>query len=376
MSALRYACLATDGAARRGTMSFSRAVVDTPAFMPVGTYGTVKGISPEELSVLGAQIIVANTFHLMLRPGPELMQSLGGLHRFMNWPRPILTDSGGFQVWSLGERRSIAEEGVTFKSPIDGAQVFLDPETSMAVQHALGSDIVMAFDECTPYPATATQAQTSMALTGRWAARSRDAYGEGPGALFGIVQGGVYPELREQSLTQLAGIGFDGYALGGLAVGEPAAERERILDHIVPRMPKDKVRYLMGVGTPADLVESVRRGIDLFDCVMPTRNARNGHLFVRAGVIRIRNARFRSDPAPLEDDCGCYTCRNYSRAYLHHLDRCGEMLGGRLNTIHNLYYYQRLMAQMRQAIEAGDFGVWAEAFHKDRATTASTPPTP
>ena len=361
MSAMRFELLGGDGAARRGCMHFPRGAVQTPAFMPVGTYGTVKGVSPEELSDLGAELLCTNTFHLMLRPGAERVARLGGLHRLMHWERPILTDSGGFQVFSLGERRRIRESGVEFRSPIDGSSVQLDPERSMAVQRALGSDIVMVFDECTPYPVDEATARASMERTLRWAARSRVAHGDSAAALFGIVQGGTFAALREASLAGLVEIGFDGYAIGGLSVGEPVAERLAVLQRVAPWMPVDRPRYLMGVGTPVDIVESVRRGIDLFDCVMPSRNARNGHLFVRSGVLRIRNARYRDDPRPLDEDCRCYTCRNYSRAYLHHLDRCREILGARLNTIHNLHYYQALMRGLREALD----GVTLDAFIDD-----------
>jgi queuine tRNA-ribosyltransferase len=360
---VKFELLASDGRARRGRLEFPRGVIETPVFMPVGTYGTVKSMTPEELEGLGARIILGNTFHLMLRPGEDIVRAHGGLHRFMHWERPILTDSGGFQVWSLAELRKITEEGVRFASPVDGAPVFLGPERSMEIQRALGSDIVMAFDECTPYPATASEARASMELSMRWAARCRTAHGDSPSALFGIVQGGMYAELRRESLAGLVEIGFDGYALGGLSVGEPAAEREAVLDAVEPHMPADRPRYLMGVGTPEDLVESVARGIDMFDCVMPTRHARNGYLFTRHGTLRIRNARHRDDTGPLDPECACYTCRNYSRAYLRHLERCNEILGARLNTIHNLHYYLDLMAQMRAAIEAGEFAAWRRGFY-------------
>jgi queuine tRNA-ribosyltransferase len=360
---VKFELLASDGRARRGRLEFPRGVIETPVFMPVGTYGTVKSMTPEELEGLGARIILGNTFHLMLRPGEDIVRAHGGLHRFMHWERPILTDSGGFQVWSLAELRKITEEGVRFASPVDGAPVFLGPERSMEIQRALGSDIVMAFDECTPYPATASEARASMELSMRWAARCRTAHGDSPSALFGIVQGGMYAELRRESLAGLVEIGFDGYALGGLSVGEPAAEREAVLDAVEPHMPPDRPRYLMGVGTPEDLVESVARGIDMFDCVMPTRHARNGYLFTRHGTLRIRNARHRDDTGPLDPECACYTCRNYSRAYLRHLERCNEILGARLNTIHNLHYYLDLMAQMRAAIEAGEFAAWRRGFY-------------
>ncbi|PLO68968.1 tRNA guanosine(34) transglycosylase Tgt, partial [Klebsiella michiganensis] len=339
----------TDGRARRGRLVFERGVVETPAFMPVGTYGTVKGMTPEEVEATGAQIILGNTFHLWLRPGQEIMKLHGDLHDFMQWKGPILTDSGGFQVFSLGDIRKITEQGVHFRNPINGDPIFLDPEKSMEIQYDLGSDIVMIFDECTPYPADWDYAKRSMEMSLRWAKRSRDRF-DGLGnknALFGIIQGSVYEDLRDISVKGLVEIGFDGYAVGGLAVGEPKEDMHRILEHVCPQIPADKPRYLMGVGKPEDLVEGVRRGIDMFDCVMPTRNARNGHLFVTDGVVKIRNAKHKSDTSPLDAECDCYTCRNYSRAYLHHLDRCNEILGARLNTIHNLRYYQRLMAGLR-----------------------------
>jgi len=333
-------------------MRFPRGVVETPAFMPVGTYGTVKAMTPEELQGMGARIVLGNTFHLMLRPGMEVIARHGDLHGFMHWKGPILTDSGGFQVFSLGAMRKISEQGVRFRSPVDGSPVFLGPEESMAVQKTLGADVVMIFDECTPYPATREQARSSMELSLRWAARSKVAHAGNPAALFGIVQGGMYEELRAESATGLLELSFDGYAIGGLSVGEPKPERQRVLDGVIPRLPADRPRYLMGVGTPEDIVEAVCAGIDMFDCVLPTRNARNGHLFTRNGDIRIRNQRYRDDTTPLDDQCGCYTCRHYSRSYLRHLDRCGEILGARLNSIHNLHYYQELMAELRQAIAA------------------------
>lgn len=351
------------GQARRGRLVFSRGVVETPAFMPVGTYGTVKGMLPRDIEATGAQIVLGNTFHLMLRPGTEVVRAHGDLHDFMQWPGPILTDSGGFQVFSLGDLRKITEEGVSFRSPIDGSKVFLDPETAMRVQRELGSDIVMIFDECTPYPATEQHARESMELSLRWAQRSRLAHGDNPAALFGIVQGGMYPNLRRESLAGLVEIGFDGYAIGGLSVGEPKEEMLKVLDALTPVMPTDKPRYLMGVGKPADIVEAVRRGVDMFDCVMPTRNARNGHLFVREGVIKIRNARHRHDTGPVDPDCGCYCCQNFSRSYLHHLEKCGEMLAAQLATIHNLTYYQDLMAQLRAAIAAGELDAMVEKFY-------------
>jgi queuine tRNA-ribosyltransferase len=359
---LKYQLLASSGAARRGRIQFERGVIDTPQFMPVGTYGTVKAMTPEELRGAGAQIILGNTFHLMLRPGEEIVRRLGGLHRFMHWDGPILTDSGGFQVWSLAELRKLSEEGVEFASPINGDRIFLSPERSIEVQLALGSDIIMQFDECTPYPATEEQAGASLRLSARWGARCKAAHAGAGGALFGIVQGGMYPALRRESLDRLGEIGFDGYALGGLSVGEGEVERLKVLDSIAGDLPADRPRYVMGVGTPRDLVQAVARGIDLFDCVMPTRNARNGHLFTSEGVIKIRNARHRDDPAPLDPVCGCYTCANYSRAYLHHLDRCDEILGARLNTVHNLHYYLGLMARIRGAIEAGRYDEFAAEF--------------
>ncbi len=348
---MRFELINNDGAARRGRMHFRRGVVETPAFMPVGTYGTVKAMTPEELRGIGADIILGNTFHLMLRPGAEVIARHGGLHGFMHWDGPILTDSGGFQVWSLSEMRQLTEEGVRFRSPVDGASVFLGPEESVAVQRGLGADIVMTFDECTPYPATERQARDSMELSLRWARRSRSAHEGNPSALFGIIQGGMFRDLRQASLEGLLEIGFDGYALGGLSVGEPKQEMLQVVEDIIPAMPNRRPRYLMGVGTPADIVEAVRRGIDMFDCVMPTRNARNGHLFTGKGVLRLRNSRYRDDTRPVDESCSCYTCRNYTRAYLFHLDKTREILGSRLNTIHNLYYYQSLMKTLRDAIE-------------------------
>jgi queuine tRNA-ribosyltransferase len=348
--------------------------VDTPAFMPVGTYGTVKAMTPEELEQLGAQIVLGNTFHLMLRPGPDVIAAHGGLHRFMNWSGPILTDSGGFQVWSLAELRKLTEEGVRFRSPVNGDPVLLTPESSIAVQSALGSDVVMVFDECTPYPASETIARTSMELSARWAARSRAEFDRlgNQNALFGIVQGGTHVPLRVASLEALTAIGFDGYAVGGLAVGEPAALRESVLEALDPLLPAERPRYLMGVGTPADIVRAVARGIDMFDCVMPTRNARNGHLFTTAGAVRIRNAAHQNDLRPLDPDCACYTCRHYTRAYLRHLDRCKEILGARLNTIHNLHYYLGLMGRIRTAIDAGRFAEFERAFLSGPEGTPAT----
>ena len=352
--------------ARRGRLSFPRGVVDTPAFMPVGTYGTVKGMLPRDIVEIGAQIILGNTFHLMLRPGTEIIAKQGDLHDFIGWKGPILTDSGGFQVFSLGDMRKISEAGVAFKSPIDGSKVFLDPEKSMEVQRLLGSDIVMIFDECTPYPADVDVVRQSMELSLRWARRSKDAHGDNPAALFGIVQGGMYEDLREASLHGLEDIGFDGYAIGGLSVGEPKDEMKKVLQGLLPIMPKDKPRYLMGVGTPEDLVEAVCRGVDMFDCVMPTRNARNGHLFTSEGVVRIRNSVHKTDNSPLDPECDCYTCKNFSRAYLHHLDKCKEMLGAQLNTLHNLRYYQNLMQGLRDAIETGKLSDFVAKFYQLR----------
>jgi queuine tRNA-ribosyltransferase len=365
---VKFELLASDGPARRGVLGLAHGTVATPAFMPVGTCGTVKGVTAEELQACGAQIVLANTFHLMLRPGPEIVRAHGGLHRFMHWPGPILTDSGGYQVFSLAAMRKLSEEGVRFRSPVDGALVFLDPERSMAVQRALGSDIAMVFDECTPYPADEAVARKSMELSLRWAARSRAAWdaSTGDGVLFGIVQGGMFAALREASLAGLLELGFEGLAVGGLSVGEPPAERAQVLADLLPRMPAERPRYLMGVGRPEDLVEAVAVGVDLFDCVMPTRHARNGHLFVPWGVLNIRNARYADDTGPIDPDCACYTCRNYSRAYLRHLDRCGEMLGPRLATLHNLHHYLALMDGMRAAIAAGRFGQFRAAFYARR----------
>lgn len=360
------------GKARRGRLKFDRGTVETPAFMPVGTYGTVKAMTPEELRELGAEIILGNTFHLFLRPGTDIIESHGTLHDFMHWNGPILTDSGGFQVWSLAERRKITEEGVKFQSPVDGARVFIGPEESMQIQRSLGSDIVMCFDECTPYPATHQQARDSMELSMRWAKRCKAAHGDNPSALFGIVQGSMYDDLREESAAALKDIGFDGYAVGGLSVGESAEQREQVLDATTPYLPEDKPRYLMGVGRPEDIVEAVRRGIDMFDCVMPTRNARNGHLFTRFGVVRIRNAANKTDTGPLDKDCSCYTCKNYSRAYLHHLHRCNEILASRLSTLHNLHYYQELMAGLRQAIEDERLEEFVREFYALRQSEAES----
>ena len=366
---MRFELLARDGAARRGRLEFPRGTVETPAFMPVGTYGTVKAMTPEDLEEIGAEIVLGNTFHLYLRPGLDVIAAHQGLHRFMHWERPILTDSGGFQVWSLAEMRKITEEGAQFRSPVDGAQVFLSPEESMRIQRTLASDVAMSFDECTPYPATEAEARASMELSMRWAVRGFHEYyrTEPPGTLFGIVQGGIYPHLRLASLAALEEVGFAGLAVGGLAVGESQAERDRVLDELLPRMPLRKPRYLMGVGRPEDIIEAVRRGIDLFDCVMPTRHARNAHLFTRSGVINIRNAAHQRDTGPVDEGCECYTCRNYSRSYLRHLDKCGEILGAHLNTIHNLYFYQRLMKEIRGAIEASRFEAYAAEFYALKA---------
>jgi len=358
----------TDGKARTGKLIFPRGMVDTPAFMPVGTYGTVKSMTPEELMADGAQIILGNTFHLMLRPGLDIIHAHDGLHKFIHWDKPILTDSGGFQVWSLGKMRKISEEGVNFRSPVDGAKVFLGPETSIEVQHTLGSDIVMIFDECTPYPATEEEAAASMRLSLRWAERCKSTHGDHPSALFGIVQGGMYPELRQESINGLRNISFDGYAIGGLSVGEPTEEMLKVLDGLNPSMPADKPRYLMGVGKPQDIVEAVRRGIDMFDCVMPTRNARNGWLFTQHGDVKIRNAVHADDTGPIDKDCSCYTCRYYSRSYLRHLQRCNEILGSRLATIHNLHYYQQLMRGLRSAIADNGLNQFVENFYRKRGT--------
>ncbi len=367
MSRMQFEKLGQDGAARRGRLSFPRGTIQTPAFMPVGTYGSVKAMKPVDIQASGAEIILGNTFHLYLRPGLEVIAAHEGLHRFTGWSKPILTDSGGFQVWSLAKRRKITEAGVTFASPVDGARVFLGPEESMQIQRVLDSDIVMIFDECTSYTATQRQARDSMELSLRWAARSKAAHAGNDAALFGIVQGGVFDELRTQSAEGLKAIGFDGYAVGGLAVGESAAERERTLEHICPQLPEDRPRYLMGVGKPEDIVEAVARGIDMFDCVIPTRNARNGHYFTHFGQVRIRNAKYEKDLDPIEPGCTCHACANgFTRAYLRHLDRCNEILASMLATIHNLHYYQSLMSQIRVAIEAGRFAEFREQFYAAR----------
>jgi queuine tRNA-ribosyltransferase len=361
---LKFSVSHRDGAARRGRLELAHGAVDTPVFMPVGTYGTVKAMSPDELTGLGAQIVLGNTFHLWLRPGTEVIDKHHGLHGFMGWQRPILTDSGGFQVFSLETK--ISEEGVRFASPINGDKLLLTPEESMRIQRALNSDVVMVFDECTSYPATEEQAQKSMQLSMRWAERSKRAHEGNPNALFGIVQGSVYESLRDVSLKALQDIQFDGYAIGGLAVGEPAADRSRIMNHLLPAMPPDRPRYLMGMGTPEDLIEAVQAGVDMFDCVLPTRNARNGWLYTRSGDVKIRNAKYRDDSRPLDEACACYACRNFSRAYLHHLQRANEILGARLNTIHNLHYYLQLMKELREAIEAGRLADTAAALLEQR----------
>ncbi len=350
---MQFEILSTQGLARRGRLTFGHGSIETPVFMPVGTYGAVKAMSPEDLHAVGAQIVLGNTFHLWLRPGLEVIAVHGGLHRFMAWDKPILTDSGGFQVFSLGELRKISEEGVSFRSPVNGDVCFLSPEESMRIQRTLDADVAMIFDECTPYPADEREAAASMRLSLRWAERSKRAHAGNNNALFGIVQGGMHEELRDESLRGLQEIGFDGYAIGGLSVGEPKADMQRVLRHTAPQLPSAAPRYLMGVGTPADIVDAVVSGIDMFDCVMPTRNARNGWIFTRSGTIRLRNARYRGDIRPLDEECGCYTCRHFSRSYLHHLQRVNEILGAHLNTVHNLHFYQQLMGELRQAIDAG-----------------------
>lgn len=366
MSFMKFKVHKREGKARRGTLSFPRGDVQTPAFMPVGTYGTVKGMMPKDIEAIGAEIILGNTFHLWLRPGTDIIEQHGDLHDFAQWDKPILTDSGGFQVFSLGKLRKITENGVTFQSPVNGDKVELTPEKSMEVQRKLGSDIVMIFDECTPYPATEKEARESMEMSLRWAKRSKAAHGDSESALFGIVQGGMYENLRDISMDGLEEIGFDGYAIGGLSVGEPKEDMIRILDHLAHKMPEDKPRYLMGVGKPEDLVEGVRRGVDMFDCVMPTRNARNGHLFIDTGVLKLRNAANKTDTGPIDPTCDCYTCQNFSRAYLHHLDKCKEILGCTLNTIHNLRHYQVLMAGLREALEEGTLSAFVEEFYAKR----------
>ena len=364
---MRFEVLATDGRARRARLALAHGVVETPVFMPVGTYGSVKAMAPNELLELGAQIVLGNTFHLWLRPGTEVVGVHGGLHRFMGWPRPILTDSGGFQVFSLGALRKVQEDGVAFASPVNGDRLFLTPERSMEIQRTLDSDVVMAFDECTPYPATRDEAARSMELSMRWAARSKAAHAGNPNALFGIVQGGMHEDLRDASQDALTAIGFDGYAIGGLSVGEPKEEMLRVLDHAAPRLPAGSPRYLMGVGTPEDIVAGVQAGIDMFDCVLPTRNARNGWLFTRFGDLKIRNAGYRTDTGPLDPTCACYACRHFTRAYLHHLQRVNEILGARLATVHNLHYYLWLAAGLREAIAAGRLADFVAGFRADRA---------
>ena len=360
---------ATDRLARRGEITFPRGTIQTPAFMPVGTYGTVKGVTTDQVKDSGAEILLGNTFHLMLRPGAEQVAALGGLHQMIHWDKPILTDSGGFQVFSLGKMRKITEEGVKFRSPVDGSEVWLDPERSMAVQRLLGSDIVMIFDECTPYPVSYDDSKKSMELSLRWAKRSLEAHGDSPSALFGIVQGSMFLDQRDQSVEALVEMGFDGYAIGGLSVGEPKDEMFKVMHHTAPLLPNDQPRYVMGVGKPEDLVEGVRRGVDMFDCVMPTRNARNSHLFIDTGVLKLRNAANRTYEGPIDDTCDCYTCQNYSRAYLHHLDKCGEILGSTLNTIHNLRHYQRVMEGLRGAIEVGQLDEFVIEFYAKRGLT-------
>ncbi len=366
---MSFTVKATDGLARRGEMTFPRGTIQTPAFMPVGTYGTVKGVTTDQVKDSGAEILLGNTFHLMLRPGAEQVAKLGGLHQMIHWDRPILTDSGGFQVFSLGKMRKITEEGVKFRSPVDGSEVWLDPECSMDVQSQLGSDIVMIFDECTPYPVSYEDSKKSMELSLRWAKRSLIAHGESPSALFGIVQGSMFLDQRDQSLEVLVDMGFDGYAIGGLSVGEPKDEMFKVMRHTAPLLPDNQPRYVMGVGKPEDLVEGVRRGVDMFDCVMPTRNARNSHLFTDAGVLKLRNAANRTYEGPIDETCDCYTCQNYSRAYLHHLDKCGEILGATLKTIHNLRHYQRVMEGLRGAIEMRQLDQFVTEFYAKRRMT-------
>ncbi len=368
---LSFELLATDGAARSGRLTLPHGTVETPFFMPVGTYGAVKSLSPVELRDIGSQVVLSNTYHLWLRPGLEVIGKHGGLHRFMGWDGPILTDSGGFQVFSLGALRKVAEEGVRFQSPVNGDRMLLTPEKSMEIQRVLDSDIAMIFDECTPYPATETEAATSMRLSLRWAERSKRAFEGSPNNLFGIVQGGMFEALRDESLDRLRGIGFDGYAIGGLSVGEPKEDMRRILAHTAPKLPADRPRYLMGVGTPEDLVEAVSAGIDMFDCVMPTRNARNGWLFTRNGNVKLRNSRYRDELAPPDPECACYTCANFSLSYLHHLQRMNEILGARLNTLHNLHYYHELMAGLRQAVREGHLAAFRDAFHARRGASVS-----
>ncbi len=369
---MQFSVHQTDGLARRGTIQFPRGSIETPAFMPVGTYGTVKGVTTDQVKEIGAEIILGNTFHLMLRPGAEEIATLGGLHQMIHWDRPILTDSGGFQVFSLGNMRKITEAGVQFKSPVNGSDVWLDPERSMEVQRLLGSDIVMIFDECTPYPVTREVSQHSMELSLRWAKRSLDAHGDSPSALFGIVQGSMFLDQRDQSLEALVEMGFDGYAIGGLSVGEPKDEMFKVMGYTAPKLPTDQPRYVMGVGKPEDLVEGVRRGVDMFDCVMPTRNARNAHIFTDTGVLKLRNAVNRSLDEPLDPNCDCYTCQHYSRAYLYHLDKCGEILGATLNTVHNLRHYQRVMAGLREAIAEQRLEAYVSDFYAQKGIAVPT----
>lgn len=369
---MQFSVKASDGLARRGVMEFPRGQVQTPAFMPVGTYGTVKGLNPQQINEIGADIILGNTFHLMLRPGTDIINRHGDLHEFIGWEKPILTDSGGFQVFSLGDMRKISAEGVKFRSPIDGAEIFLGPESAIEIQHKLGADIIMVFDECTPYPADEKTARESMELSMAWAQRCKQAHGENQAALFGIVQGSMYKNLRDDSVAALKEIEFDGYALGGLSVGEPKTEMLEIVEHSAATLPPDKPRYLMGVGTPGDIVHAVGNGIDMFDCVMPTRNARNAHIFTSHGLLRLRNSRYRDDTLPLDENCSCYTCKNFSRAYLHHLDKCKEILGSQLNTIHNLHFYQQLMAGLREAIEQGRLSAFARQFEAEQQQLAQS----
>jgi queuine tRNA-ribosyltransferase len=363
---MQFKLIKKDGQARRGELQLKHGTVQTPVFMPVGTYGAVKSLSPQDLQSIGFEIILGNTFHLWLRPGLETISAFNGLHDFIQWRKSILTDSGGFQVWSLGKMRKITEAGVEFKSPINGDTCFLSPEESMRIQRTLNSDIVMIFDECTPYPASHEEAQTSMQLSLQWAYRSKVAHETNKNALFGIIQGGMYEDLREYSLNELTKINFDGYAIGGLSVGEPKEDMRKIINHIAPKMPEDKPRYLMGVGTPEDIIEAITQGIDMFDCVMPTRNARNGWLFTEFGDLKLKNTQYKNDTNPIDSHCQCYTCQNYSRAYLHHLFRIGEMLGSRLNTIHNLFYYQKIVHDARSAIEIGSFETYRKIFHQNR----------
>lgn len=362
----------TDGRARRASLSFARGDIQTPIFMPVGTAGTVKAMTPQELDEVGAQIVLGNTFHLMLRPGTDVIQAHGDLHDFMQWQKPILTDSGGFQVWSLAELRKISEQGVTFRSPIDGSKKFLGPEEAIDIQRKLGADIVMIFDECTPYPATEAEARSSMELSLRWADRSKQAHADSTAALFGIIQGGMYEHLRQESLTGLQKLGFDGYAIGGLSVGEPKDEMYRVLNALTPSMPADKPRYLMGVGTPENLVTAVHYGVDMFDCVLPTRNARNGWLYTSTGVVKIRNAQYEMDTRPIDESCTCGTCKQFSRSYIKHLLKTNEILGARLATVHNLHFFLDLMAQMRAAIEANNFDEFRSNFFAQRGQTDPT----